>query len=181
TTYHGISKFAEANPSDPVGTSWIPIAILGASFLIEGYTLLVAFGAVNQARGERPFFEYIRLGDDPTTVAVLLEDVIAVTGVITALIGYWLSKQLASPYPDAICSIVIGMLLGCMAVMLAVANGRILMGVSASIDEEVAIREFLEAYPSVERVVSLKTAVMAPGSLRVAVELEFHGGILISK
>ena len=55
------------------------------------------------------------------------------------------------------------------------------MGVSASVDEEVAIREFLENYPSVERVVSLKTAVMAPGSLRVAVEIEFHGGILISR
>jgi solute carrier family 30 (zinc transporter), member 9 len=72
-------------------------------------------------------------------------------------------------------------LLGAMAVMLAIANGRILMGVSASVDEEVAIREFLENYPSVERVVSLKTAVMAPGSLRVAVEIEFHGGILISR
>jgi hypothetical protein len=30
-------------------------------------------------------------------------------------------------------------------------------------------------------VVSLKTAVMAPGSLRLALEVEFHGGILINR
>jgi solute carrier family 30 (zinc transporter), member 9 len=181
TTYHGISRFVEAHPSDPVSNQLFPLAVLGLSFIIEGYTLMVAFVAVNKARGERPFWEYIRLGDDPTGVAVLLEDGIAVLGVVTAFIGYWLSRQLQSPYPDAICSIIIGILLGAMAVMLAVANGRILMGVSASVDEEVAIREFLENYASVERVVSLKTAVMAPGSLRVAVEIEFHGGILISR
>lgn len=181
TTYHGISRFVEAHPNDAVSNDLYPLLILGISFLIESYTLYVAFVGVNKARGDRPFLEYVRLGDDPTGVAVLLEDGIAVLGVVTAFIGYYLSRQLDSPYPDAICSIIIGVLLGVMAVMLAIANGRILMGVSASVDEEVAIREFLENYPSVERVVSLKTAVMAPGSLRVAVEIEFHGGILISK
>ncbi|MEK7358138.1 MAG: cation diffusion facilitator family transporter [Bdellovibrionota bacterium] len=181
TTYHGLSRFVEAHPNDPVSTDIYPILVLAFCFLIEGYTLLVAFNAVNKSRGDRPFWDYVRLGDDPTGVAVLLEDAIAVLGVVTALVGFWLSRQLESPYPDAIGSIIIGVLLGAMAVMLAIANGRILMGVSASVDEEVAIREFLENYPSVERVVSLKTAVMAPGSLRVAVEIEFHGGILISR
>ena len=181
TIYHGLSKLIEAQPNDPVGESWIPVIILAISFVVEGYTLTVALKAVNLSRGERPFWDYIRLGDDPTGVAVLLEDVIAVTGVLTALVGYYLSRELQSPYPDAICSVIVGCLLGAMAVMLAVANGRILMGVSASADEEADIREFLEAYNSVERVVSLKTAVMAPGSLRVAVEIEFHGGILISR
>jgi solute carrier family 30 (zinc transporter), member 9 len=181
TTYHGISTFIEAHPTDRVSESWIPIGILALSAIIEGYTFFVALQAVNTARGERPLWDYIRLGDDPTGVAVLLEDGIAVLGVITAFVGFYLSKQLNSPFPDAICSIIIGCLLGVMAVMLAVANGRILMGVSASADEEAAIREWLDAYPSVERVVSLKTAVLAPGSLRVAMEIEFHGGILISR
>jgi solute carrier family 30 (zinc transporter), member 9 len=71
TTYHGISRFVEAHPSDPVSNNLWPLAILAISFIIEGYTLLVAFSAVNKARGERPFWEYVRLGDDPTGVAVL--------------------------------------------------------------------------------------------------------------
>jgi len=181
TTYHGLSKFIEASPNDPVSESWIPLVVLGISLLVESYTMVIAFKSVNQSRGERPFWDYIINGDDPTGVAVLLEDTIAVTGVFVAFIGYYLSRSLGSPYPDAICSIIVGCLLGVMAVLLAIANGRILMGVSASVDEEEAIREFLQNYPSVERVVSMKTAVMAPGSLRVALEIEFHGGIIISR
>ena len=181
TTYHGISTLLEHSVTDPIHGSWVPIIILVISLLIESYTLWVAIGAVNAARGERGLWEFVRLGDDPTGVAVLLEDAIAVLGVSTALVGLYLARVYQSNVPDAIASIVIGCLLGVMAVVLAVANGRILMGVSAGADEEGEIREFLEAYPTVERVVSLKTAVMAPGSLRLALEVEFHGGILINR
>jgi len=181
TTYHGVSTLLEHTPQTPVHDSWIPIYILAFSFLVESYTLSVAVGAVNKARGEKPLWDFIKTGDDPTGVAVLLEDAIAVIGVLIALIGLYLSRTLNNPLPDAIASILIGCLLGIMAVLLAIANGRILMGVSASADEETDIREFLESYPSVERVVSLKTAVMSPGALRLAVEIEFHGGILINR
>ena len=181
TTYHGISALISANPHEAVHTGWVTAVTLVISLLVEGYTLFVAIGSVNQARGERLFWEFVNHGDDPTGVAVFLEDAIAVTGVITASIGLLLSNLLQSPIPDAICSIIIGCLLGCMAVILAVANGRILMGVAATVDEQDEIRDFLEAYPTVERVVSLKTGVMAPGSLRLAIEIEFHGGILINR
>jgi solute carrier family 30 (zinc transporter), member 9 len=181
TTYHGISQLIETTPETPIHNGWIPIIILSASFFVESYTLWIAIGAVNDGRGERPFWEFVRVGDDPTSAAVLLEDMIAVIGVLTAFVGLGLSKHFNSLVPDAIASIIIGCLLGVMAVILAVSNGRILIGIAAGVDEETEIREFLEAYPSVERVVSLKTAVMAPGSLRVAVEIEFHGGILINR
>jgi zinc transporter 9 len=182
TTYHGVISLVESTEYHTSSEhTLMMMVVLAISFLVEGYTFWIAINAVNRSRGERPFFEYLRTGDDPTGVAVLLEDGIAVTGVLTAVTGIYLSKRMNSPIPDAISSIIIGCLLGVMAVMLAIANGRILMGVSASADEEDAIRDFLEKYPSVERVVSLKTAVMAPGSLRVAVEIELHGGILINR
>lgn len=181
TTYHGIATLLSSSHTDPVHQSWIPLIILALSFLVESYTLWIAYGAVNEARGDKPFWEFVRTGDDPTGVAVLLEDAIAVVGVMTAFIGLLLSRQLNSPLPDAISSIIIGCLLGVMAVILAISNGRILMGASAGLDEEEEIREFLEAYPTVERVVSLKTAVMAPGAVRLVAELEFHGGILINR
>ena len=181
TAYHGISELLGPADQGPFHDTWTPMIILVFSFIIESYTLYVAIVAVNEARGEKPFWEFVRVGDDPTGVAVLLEDAIAVLGVITAMVGLFLSRYLHSHLPDAICALIIACLLGIMAVMLAVANGRILMGVSAGADEEAEIREFIEAYPSVERVVSLKTAVMAPGSLRLALEIEFHGGILINR
>lgn len=181
TTYHGIASLIGIESAEPVHESWIPILILLFSFIIEGYTLSVAWSSVKAARGDRSLWEFIRNGDDPTGVAVLLEDGIAVLGVLTAFIGIYLSRSLGSPLPDAISSIIIGCLLGVMAIGLAIANGRILMGVSATADEETEIRDYLESYPTVERVASLKTSVLAPGSLRLAVEVEFHGGILINR
>lgn len=181
TVYHGLHSLFGGDNDILTRPNWIPLTILFISFLVESYTFWVAVAAVNIARGEKSFSEFVRVGDDPTVVAVLLEDFIAVCGVFVAFTGLLLSRQLHTPVPDAICSIIIGCLLGVMAVVLAIANGRILMGVSAGVDEETEIREFLEAYPAVERVVSLKTAVMAPGSLRLALEVEFHGGILINR
>lgn len=181
TVYHGVESLVEAHSVDTFHQSWVPLLILFVSFIVESYTLWVAIIAVNEVRGSKDFMEFVRVGDDPTVVAVLLEDSVAVTGVTVAFIGLLLSRHFNSPVPDAISSIIVGCLLGLMAVVLAIANGRILMGISAGADEELEIREFLEAYPSVERVVSLKTAVMAPGSLRLALEVEFHGGILINR
>lgn len=181
TTYHGLMQLVNLPVYDDNESKLIPIIILIIALFVEGYTLIVATKAVNIARGDRQFWDYVKTGDDPTGVAVFLEDGIAVLGVITALIGLYLSYSLKSPLPDAICSVIIGCLLGVMAVILAISNGRILMGVAATLDEESAIREFLEQYPSVERVASMKTAVLAPGSLRLAVEIEFHGGILIRR
>jgi solute carrier family 30 (zinc transporter), member 9 len=181
TTYHGISQLIAREHHDIDIHPLIPIAILIFALIAEGYTLWIAYNAVEELRGERTLSEYIRHGDDPTTVGVLLEDTIAVLGVIFALIGLGLSHLTGSHVPDAIASILIGCLLGVMAVTLAVANGRILMGVSAGGDLETEIREFVEMDETVERVTSLKTAVLAPGRLRLSLEVEFHGGILIDR
>lgn len=180
TTYHGISELLLGGTA-PIPTSPIPVFILIFSILVETYTLYIAYVSVNNARGETPLWDYIRSGDDPTGVAVLLEDSIAVFGVTLALIGYIVSSATGSHLPDAIASIIIGCLLGAMAVILAVANGRILIGASAGTEREDEIREFVESYPSVERVVNLRTAVLAPARLRVSIEVEFHGGILINR
>lgn len=181
TTWHGVSQLISARATDPVHDGWLPLVILLLSFCIEGYTLLIAVRSVNDARGDESFWAFIRHGDDPTGVAVLLEDSIAVLGVAVAFIGIAVSRYTQSPVPDALASIFIGCLLGLMAVVLAVANGRILMGASVGTDREQEIREFLEALPAIERVTSLKTAVMAPGNVRLAAELEFHGSTFIDR
>lgn len=181
TTWHGIETLLAAQPSDPVATGFWTYPVLLFSFLIEGYTFFIAIRSVNEARGETRFSEFVRFGDDPTGVAVLLEDGIAVLGVLIAFVGIALSRYYNSPYPDAIASTIIGCLLGFMAVVLSLANGRILMGASMSADREQEIREYLESLPAIERVSSLKTAVMSPGAVRLAAEIEFHGSTFIDR
>lgn len=181
TTWHGVEQLLAAQSTDAIYEGPLPLAILVLALAIESYTFFVALRGVNEARGETGFWEFVRHGDDPTGVAVLLEDSIAVLGVVTAFVGIMLSRHLQSPVPDAIASIAIGCLLGIMAVTLAVANARILMGASVGQDREQEIREYLESLPAIERVTSLKTAVMAPGNVRLAAEIEFHGSTFIDR
>ena len=181
TVYHGIFALLSGGVADPNASITVPVLILGFSLMVESYSLHVAYQSVQQSRGDTAFWRYVRTGDDPTGVAVLLEDAIAVVGVIVGLSGILLSRKFQSPVPDAVASILIGFLLGGMAVVLAIANGRILMGASAGSDWDTEIREFVESFPSVERVVSLKTSVLAPGRFRASIEVEFHGGILVNR
>ncbi len=181
TTYHGIQSIIYPQTTVPNASYEIPIIILCFSLLAEGYSLFVGIQSIIENRGDKSFWQFIINGDNPTSVAVFLEDSLAVLGVLLAFIGIWFSQRNHTHVPDAIAATIIGCLMGVMAVVLAVANGRILMGVSASIDWETSIREFVESYPSVEHVASLKTAVLAPGRVRLSIEVEFHGGILINR
>ena len=68
-----------------------------------------------------------------------------------------------------------------MAVILALANGRLLIGTAAPVADEAEIHEFVTALPSVEKVISLKTRILSPDRISLILELEFHGGILIDR
>ena len=133
------------------------VGVLVFSFIVEGWVLYHAMRAVNKSREGQSLLEYIRKGDDPTHVAVLLEDSVAILGLLLAFLGIGLSYYYQSGIPDAITSIVIGVLLGGVALVLARANGRLLIGVAAPLAEEEKIRQFLEDHPSVERVIQLRT------------------------
>ena len=89
------------------GNIW-HIVMLSVAMVVEGAVLYSAIKAVNQERGDQGLINYIRKGDNPTTVAVLLEDGIAILGVLLAFIGIGLSHYYQSVVPDAIASISIG-------------------------------------------------------------------------
>ena len=64
----------------------MPCAVLAVSFLVEGYSLVVATRSVlhgAQAAG-LSFYEYLRRGMDPTSIAVMMEDGAAVAGLAIA-------------------------------------------------------------------------------------------------
>lgn len=180
TTYHGLSQLIA--PSNQESENfWLQIGILVFAFIVEGFSLKVAYSSVKEIKGDSSFKDFFRFGNDPTTVGVLFEDSLAIVGVTIALAGIGLSHLTGSHVPDAVASILIGFLLGVMAIALAILNGRILMGISAGLDIEAEIREFVESDEKVERVTSIKTSVLAPGRLRLSLEVEFHGGILIDR
>lgn len=70
-------------------------AVLGVSFVVEGYSLLVATRAVLQGAQAAglSFVQFLRRGLDPTSIAVMLEDGAAVTGLAIAGVIPNLTRQ----------------------------------------------------------------------------------------
>ena len=73
--------------------------MLGISFVVEGYSLMVATRSVMQGAtaAKLSFWEYLSRGLDPTSVAVMLEDGAAVTGLIIAGERWVAAKTTKSP------------------------------------------------------------------------------------
>jgi zinc transporter 9 len=178
TFYHGMhSLLADHHESAPI--SWIAIGILVISFAIEFWVLLGAWREVNRQRGQMALLDFFRESDDPTVLAVLLEDGVAVLGVLLALIGLLLGQLTGQNYFDAVISIIISFLMAFLAISLGITNGKLLIGKRVSVAQESDIQNFIESLPQVQRVVHLNTKIIGSGQVRLAVEVELYGENLV--
>ena len=94
--------------------------VLALSFVLEGISFLQS---VKQARPEaqsmqRDLIEHVLATSDPTLRAVFAEDSAALTGLVIATAGLAAHALTGSAVPDAIGSILIGVLLAVVAIVL---------------------------------------------------------------
>ncbi len=175
TVYHGIATLL--HPEELIFRPEVFI-ILVISFVVEFVTLSVAFRELWKGRvGGATLSDALREGD-PTVLAVVYEDSVAVFGVFVAAVSIWLSYITGNPAWDSGGSIVIGLLLAWVAVVLILKNKRFL--VEKSIPEEVKERiiEMLLADPMIERVYDFKSSVVELGKYRAKCEVEVNGTAL---
>jgi zinc transporter 9 len=173
TTYHGVHELMTGGSHD-IGDSNVNInlGILGFALLVEGYAFVVAFKETKKQMKGQSFSAFLKVSDDPTTLGVLFEDGVAVFGVMVAFVCVLLAQLLHMPAADAIGSIIIGLLMGFMAIYLAFLNGRLLIGVSSSSRQIKDYKSFLMREPGVEKVISLSSIVVGAGQVVLTVELE---------
>ncbi|HXH73141.1 MAG TPA: cation diffusion facilitator family transporter, partial [Mariprofundaceae bacterium] len=95
TVTHAVGQLSEGHEPE---LSWIAFGIVGLAFVVEGYSFLVALGEFNRQRREagKGFIAYFTETRDPTTLAVLIEDTVAVFGLLLALLGMGLSAWTGS-------------------------------------------------------------------------------------
>jgi zinc transporter 9 len=178
TIYHGISTVF--HPTELVFSPEV-FVILSVSFVVELTTFLIAFRELWNERGEGETLAHTFRNGDPTVLAVVYEDGVAVFGVFVAGISVGLSYITGNSVWDAIGSVVIGALLACVAIVLILKNKRFL--VAKSIPEEVKERiiEMLVADPMIERVYDFKSSVVELGKYRAKCEVEINGTALFKE
>lgn len=175
TIYHGIEGLMHP---EQIHTGSFALMILAVSFVVEGGTLIIALRELFSKNQKKKFRSILKYGD-PTTIAVVLEDAVAVLGLIVAFMSILATKYTGNPIWDSIGSIAIGSLLAVMAVILININRGFLM--RKSIPEEIGekIIEILESDPAIEKVLDFKSTVQDIGQYHIKCEVEFNGSALM--
>ncbi|WP_410628103.1 cation diffusion facilitator family transporter [Amycolatopsis sp. cmx-8-4] len=175
--YEGVSTLF--GHGEAQSTSILSYIVLAVAFLLEGTSWVQA---VRQTRREskaenRSFWAYLRLIDDPTPKTVLFEDSAALVGLLVAFAGIGLHQLTGSEVWDGIASIVIGVLLACVAYLLGRTNRGLLIGRQANPEIVRGVRDHLSAAPEIEAVVDLQTMLMGTDQVLVCTRVDFDDSL----
>jgi cation diffusion facilitator family transporter len=166
----GVDKLL--NPKELDSPIWA-FGVLGVAIVLEALSLRTAHREADPSRHGRSWWRFIRTTKSPELPVVLLEDTGALTGLACALIGISLAEITGNPRWDAAGSIGIGLLLGVIAVILAVEMKSLLIGEGVAPAVEARIREAILDGPEVKRIIHLRTLHLGPDDVLLAAKLEF--------
>jgi len=175
--YEGVEKVLHPHPLE--SPSWA-IGILAFSIVLEANSFRTAVTEAKHVKGNSSWNAFIRRSKSPELPVVILEDSgallglgLAMTAVVTAAItgnGVW----------DGVGSITIGLLLGVIAIVLAIEMKSLLIGESASPEDEARIAELIASSDSVTRVIAIRTQHIGPDDILVAAKVEFDGSLTMN-
>ncbi|GAV56650.1 Cation_efflux domain-containing protein [Cephalotus follicularis] len=178
TVVNGVQNLWTSQP--PANIQWAALVICG-SFIIEGASLVVAIQAVKKgalAEG-MTVRDYIWRGHDPTSVAVMTEDGAAVTGLVIAGASLVAVNATGNAIYDPIGSIVVGNLLGMVAIFLIQRNRHALIGRAMDDNDMEKVLHFLKNDPVVDALYDCKSEVIGPGFFRFKAEIDFNGVVVV--
>jgi len=171
---HGVQELLRP---EPAGDFVVGYVVLGVSFVLEGVSLRQS---VRQARPEaeslqRDLIEHVLATSDPTLRAVFAEDAAALTGLLIAAAGLAAHQLTGSPIPDAVGSILVGVLLAVVAMVLINRNRRFLIGQEADPRVRAATVQALLDAPEVARVTYLRLEIVGPRMVSVVGDVDLTG------
>jgi cation diffusion facilitator family transporter len=167
----GIDKLR--HPHSLTSPGWA-VGVLLAGLVLEGGSLRIAVREASRLRSGESWWDFVRHAKSPELPVVLLEDLGALIGLLIALCGVSLAFALDDPRFDAVGSIAIGVLLGAIAVVLAIEMKSLLIGESASPHIRRQILDAIEAAPQVRRLIHLRTLHLGPDELLVGAKVELE-------
>jgi zinc transporter 9 len=172
TVMHAVEQLRHDNVPE---LSLLPFLIIGFAFVVEGYTFHVALTEFKRQCREagKSFRVYFVETRDPTTLAVLIEDAVAVIGLVLALTGMGLAAWTGSAIFDGIAAICIGLLMGGLAFFLAATNRKYLLNRSDDEVNEIATKLW-RADDQVQTVQRVNSIVLSPEDTLLMAELELR-------
>ena len=167
--------------------TWHVWAVLCLSFMVDGYVFMKTINEIREG-GEHDKTDpskslWKRISDvrDPATLAILLEDGAACTGIVIAIAGIALTHATGMPVFDALAGVAISSLLAAMGIILVRVNHRFLLG--QAVDPEIikGIEKILLSSRSIDHVYSVQSQWTGPETFSYKAEVDFDGTYLAAK
>lgn len=171
--YEGWHKISSGHPIESPGWAF---GVLIVAIGLEAFSFRTAIVESNRVRHGRSWVAFVRRAKSPELPVVLLEDLGALLGLVFALIGVALSVVTHDPLWDGVGTMAIGVLLGVIAVVLAVETKSLLIGESAAPETQRRIVAAIDEEPLVQRVIHLRTQHLGPDELLVAAKIAIDHG-----
>jgi cation diffusion facilitator family transporter len=172
--YEGIIHMAD--PEHAV-SPLIAYGVLAIAFILEGGSTLEAFKEFRAAKGSLGWIEAVRRSKDPPGFIVLLENGAAMAGIIVAAVGLAISQATHDPRYDGAASVVIGIILGVTALVLAYESKALLIGEAADPELVAGLRTLVEKRRGVSGVGEILTMHSSPDQVLAMLSVDFDDGI----
>ena len=171
---HGIQELSDTGPVESPVVAYI---VLGIAFVLEGASFtqaMVRSRRLAQERGSSTW-DFVLETSDTTLRAVFFEDSAALIGLVLAGGSILLHQLTGVAAWDAIGSILVGVLLGVVAVILIGRNIAFLVGTSVSPALRSRVGTALLGMDDIERVTYLHIEYVGPNRLFLVAEVDLAG------
>lgn len=171
---NGITQLT--NPG-PVEDAHIAYIVLGIAFVLEGISFTQALLTSRRLARDRgkSTWDYVLDTSDTTLRAVFFEDSAALIGLVIAAGSIALHEVTGNAMWDAIGSILVGVLLGIVAIVLIQRNFAFIVGTTIPRDLWLSAGRAIQSSPWIERVTYLHIEYVGPNRLFVVAEIDLAG------
>ncbi len=170
--YEGIEKIRHPHEIDSL---WWALAILLFAMVMEAYAFQTAVKESRFYKGDHSWKSFIRRSRIPELPVVLLEDFGALMGLVFAFVCVLIADITGNAVWDGIGTLSIGILLGLIAIILAIETKSLLIGEGALPEQVVRIENAITSSPEVLSLIDMRTEYLGPETLLVAAKIEFSG------
>jgi cation diffusion facilitator family transporter len=176
---NGISELYSPHPIEHVYWNYI---VIGLSIIFESLSTITAFKQFRTTmKPGQSFLQAVKTSKDPTLFTVLFENSSDIAGLLIAGVGIFLAHMLHMPIFDALASILIGLVLGVVAIFLTWESRSLLTGEAANPETLASIRQIVQSHPDVIAIKRPATMHLGPHQILLNLAIEFNPALSIQQ
>lgn len=177
----GYHKLHHPEPISHIGLMYLAILV---GLVFDGYALSIAVRNIKKekkAEKHKNYIEALKHCKDPTILTVLIEDCLAIAGLLIAGVAIALVRFTGLLIIDAVASIFIGVLLMVFALFLAHETKQMLLGEAVTSQKRKKILEVVNSFVEVKHIISLKTMHFSPDEVLITLEINYKDDMIVDE